>query len=172
MDLHLTGADPCALARDAADFFRPKALEKGLSLETEAGPGRPINLDRELLTHVFTNLVSNAIKFTPAGGRVTVGAAFSADGKTFRASVKDSGPGIPPEERSRLFSVFGQAAAGKAAGGTGLGLALCKGIIDMHKGRIGFDPGPGSGADFWFEIPADRPLEEDGGIKAEKKTAA
>lgn len=154
MDLHLTDADPCALARDAADFFRPKAQEKGLSLEAETGPGRRISLDRELLSHVFTNLISNAIKFTPAGGRVTVGAVFSEDGKTFRAHVKDSGPGIAPEDRGKLFSVFSQTAAGKGAGGTGLGLALAKGIIEMHKGRIGFGSEPGGGADFWFEIPA------------------
>lgn len=161
MDLHLTGADPCALARDAAGFFRPKAQEKGLSLEVETGPGRQIGLDRELLSHVFTNLISNAIKFTPSGGSVRVGAAFSTDGKTFRAHVKDSGPGIAPEDRGKLFSVFSRAAAGKGAGGTGLGLALAKGIIDMHKGLIGFDSEQGSGADFWFEIPA-RPPKADG----------
>ncbi|MBU2574903.1 MAG: HAMP domain-containing histidine kinase [Elusimicrobia bacterium] len=154
MDLHKTRADPCALARDVTAFFKPKAAENGLTLDIAAEPGRPISLDRELLAHVFTNLISNAIKFTPAGGRITVSAGFSPDGKIFRARVTDSGRGIPPEDRGKLFSVFGQASSVDAAGGTGLGLALAKGIIDMHKGRIGFDSEPGAGSDFWFEIPA------------------
>ncbi|MBI4803142.1 MAG: HAMP domain-containing histidine kinase [Elusimicrobia bacterium] len=158
MDLHLTEADPCALARDVTAFLKPKALENGVTLEISAEPGRLISLDRELIAHVFTNLISNAIKFTPAGGRIAVGAAFSGDGKIFRARIKDSGRGIAAEDRGKLFSVFGQASSGDAATGTGLGLALAKGIIDLHKGRIGFDSQPGAGAAFWFEIPAKEPL--------------
>ena len=153
MDLHLTPADPCALAADIADFFAPKAREKGISLEAHGGAGRKIMLDRELLAHVFTNLLSNAIKFTPEGGRVTMEAGFPDSGK-FAARVSDSGPGIAAEDREKLFTVFGQGKAGAAAKGTGLGLSLAKGIIAMHKGKIGFEPAPGGGAAFWFEIPA------------------
>jgi len=156
MDLHLTPADPCALAADIADFFAPKAREKGISLETRAGGGRKIMLDRELLAHVFTNLLSNAIKFTPEGGKVTLEAGFPDNSDKFTARVTDSGPGVAADDRKKLFTVFGQGKAGAAAKGTGLGLSLSKGIIDMHKGKIGFEPASGGGAAFWFEIPAGR----------------
>jgi len=155
MELHLTLADPCALASDIADFFAPKAGEKGIILETRAAAGRKIRLDRELLAHVFTNLLSNAIKFTPEGGKVVLDAGFRGDGAIFEARVTDHGPGVSPEDRKKLFTVFGQGKAGAAAKGTGLGLSLAKGIIDMHKGRLGFEPAAGGGAVFWFEIPAD-----------------
>lgn len=158
MDLHLTRADPCAMAADIVEFFTPKAREKGIRLEVRGAAGRRIRLDRELLAHVLTNLLSNAIKFTPEGGAVTLDAGFPPGGGKFSARVSDSGPGVAPEDRKKLFTVFGQGKAGAAAKGTGLGLSLAKGIIDMHKGKMGFEPVPpelGGGAAFWFEIPDD-----------------
>ncbi|PIU19893.1 MAG: hypothetical protein COT18_05095 [Elusimicrobia bacterium CG08_land_8_20_14_0_20_59_10] len=154
MELRLAPEDPLAIARDAADFFRAKAEEKGVKLEFAPGgdPGRT-RLDRELLTHVFSNFISNAVKFTPEGGTVTVRAGVS--GGAFRAEVEDTGPGLAPGEELKLFHPFTQGAAAPGHGGTGLGLALAKAIVELHGGRTGCSNAPGGGAVFWLEIPAE-----------------
>jgi len=151
MELRPTREDPLALARDAADFLRPKASEKGIELLVTAGSGPPCLLDRELVTHVLTNLVSNAIKFSPTGGKVEV-AAFVSAGRC-RVTVRDNGPGLKPGEEDKLFAPYTQGSAAPGHGGTGLGLALAKSIVELHKGAIGCGPAPGGGALFWFELP-------------------
>jgi len=155
MDLHPVLEDPLALTTDAVDFFKPKAAEKNIRLEARLdGSGKAL-LDRELMTHVLTNLVSNALKFTPAGGRVTVRAAAAPD--KFRVEVEDTGPGLEPGETKKIFSPYSQGAAAQGHGGTGLGLALARSIIELHKGTIGCGAAPGGGALFWFEIPREAP---------------
>ncbi|MBI4350066.1 MAG: HAMP domain-containing histidine kinase [Elusimicrobia bacterium] len=151
MELRPAREDPLALTRDAADFLRPKAEEKQVAFLVEAGGSAAALLDRELLTHALTNLVSNAIKFTPAGGKVTVRAAVS--GGKYRAEVEDTGPGLQPGEPEKLFSPFSQGSAAPGHGGTGLGLALAKSIAELHKGSIGCAAAPGGGALFWLELP-------------------
>lgn len=152
MELRPAREDPLALAADAVDFLKPKAAEKNIRLEaqTSGGAARTL-LDRELMTHALTNLIANAVKFTPEGGRITVRAAVS--GGKFRVEVRDTGPGIKPGEREKLFMPYSQGSAAPGHGGTGLGLALAKSIIELHKGTIGCGAAPGGGALFWFEIP-------------------
>ncbi len=153
MELRPTREDPLALTRDAADFLRPKAAEKQVSLSVETGEtGALAEVDRELLTHALTNLISNAVKFTPQGGKVTVRASFA--GGKYRAEVEDTGPGLDPGEAEKLFLPFSQGSAAPGHGGTGLGLALAKSIAELHKGALGCGPAPGGGALFWLEIPA------------------
>jgi len=151
MELRAAREDPLALARDAADFLRPKAQEKGIALavETPPGPAEAV-LDRELLTHALTNLLSNALKFTPEGGEVTLRA--SAAGGRLRFEVQDTGPGLKEGEAQKLFAPFTQGSAAPGHGGTGLGLALVKSIAELHGGAAGCAPVP-SGALFWIEIP-------------------
>lgn len=151
MELRTASENPLSLAADAADFLRPKAAEKGVVLEVEVqgGPGSAV-LDRELVTHALTNLISNAIKFTPASGTVTVRASIT--GERYRVEVEDTGPGLKPGEAEKLFKPYAQGSAAPGHGGTGLGLALAKSIIELHKGSIGCGPAPG-GSLFWFEIP-------------------
>ena len=151
MELRPAPEDPLALTRDAADFLRPKADEKQVALLVEAGGSAAAVLDRELLTHALTNLFSNAIKFTPPGGKVTVRASVS-DGK-YRAEVEDTGPGLKPGEAEKLFAPFSQGSAAPGHGGTGLGLALARSIAELHKGSVGCAPAPSGGALFWLEIP-------------------
>ena len=151
MELRPSYEDPAALAADAADFLRPKAAEKGVELTLEAAAGPPCLLDRELITHALTNLVSNAIKFSKSGGKVQV--TVSVSDKRCRMEVRDSGPGLKPGEEKKLFEPYAQGSAAPGHGGTGLGLALSKSIVELHKGSIGCAPAPGGGALFWFDLP-------------------
>ena len=129
------------------------AQNKRLALKTEVAKSLPIGLgDEQRLTQVLLNLVGNAIKFTDTGEvRVT---AKTVNGH-FAVSVMDTGPGIPEEERSRIFEQFHQVDSSltKAKGGTGLGLAIAKQIVEMHGGRIWVESTVGKGSTFQMELP-------------------
>ncbi|OIO02504.1 MAG: hypothetical protein COX65_05675 [Elusimicrobia bacterium CG_4_10_14_0_2_um_filter_56_8] len=166
MELSPAKEDPLALTRDAADFLRPKAEEKNVSLTLETeGEATAAMLDRELLTHALTNLISNAIKFTPSGGKITVRAAIA--GGRYRFEAQDTGPGLKPGEEAALFAPFSQGSAAPGHGGTGLGLALAKSITELHKGTIGCGPAPGGGALFWLEIPLGAEISPEEAQKAQ-----
>jgi signal transduction histidine kinase len=108
--------------------------------------------DERRIRQVIFNLLSNAVKFTPAGGEVKVNAE-RVDGE-IRISVRDTGPGISPEDQERIFQEFQQAEAGKEQReGTGLGLALSKRLVELHDGRIWVDSKPGNGSTFTFTLP-------------------
>jgi len=129
------------------------AQNKKLELSADVAKPLPIGVgDEQRLTQVLLNLVGNAIKFTDTGEvRVT---AKTVNGH-FAVSVTDTGPGIPPEERSRIFEQFHQVDSSltKAKGGTGLGLAIAKQIVEMHGGRIWVESTLGKGSTFRIEIP-------------------
>ena len=129
------------------------AQNKKLAFKTEVAKSLPVGLgDEQRLTQVLLNLVGNAIKFTDTGEvRVT---AKAVDGR-FNVSVTDTGPGIPDDERTRIFEQFHQVDSSltKAAGGTGLGLAIAKQIVEMHGGRIWVESTIGEGSTFHMEIP-------------------
>jgi signal transduction histidine kinase len=129
------------------------AAAKNLALKTEVAQRMPLGLgDEQRLTQVLLNLVGNALKFTDVGEVRIV--AISANGG-FAVSVTDTGPGIPPEEQTRIFEEFHQVdnSNTKAKGGTGLGLAIAKQIVQMHGGRIWVESTPGKGATFQVELP-------------------
>ncbi len=109
--------------------------------------------DGDRLTQVFTNLISNAVKFSPKGAAVELSGEL-IDGFV-RIGVRDHGPGIPPEFASRIFGRFQQAesAAMRRSGGTGLGLSISKAITEMHAGRIGFQSAEGGGTEFYVDLP-------------------
>ncbi len=108
--------------------------------------------DEQRLTQVLVNLLSNADKFSPNDGTITAGIHMTP--RHVRVYVADEGPGIPPEHADQLFEPFfrGDAAAAGIAG-AGIGLALCRSIIEAHGGRIGFE-NVRPGARFWFELPS------------------
>jgi signal transduction histidine kinase len=122
-------------------------------------------LDPNRVTQVVTNLLSNAIKFSPEGGKVRI-SAEPWEGLV-RVAVSDRGEGIAPRDLPKLFKKFSQIDSGptRKVGGTGLGLVICKGIVEQHGGRIWVDSTPGEGSTFYFTLPVaeqyartDRPL--------------
>lgn len=130
------------------------AAAAGIDLQVHAPEDVPaLYVDGERVLQLFSNLVGNAIKFTPEGGRVTVRAA--AAGGQVRFVVADTGPGIPPERIDHIFDKFWQADAGDRRG-LGLGLAIARSIVDAHGGRIGIESRPGEGSEFWFTLPTAR----------------
>ena len=136
---------------EAAELFASLAAAKGVALEITA-PRSPVIVvcDRQRLLQVLTNLVDNAFKFTPAGGRVTI--AARPEGEMALFSVSDTGPGIPPGVRPRIFERFGQAQE-TARQGRGLGLYIARGLIEGQHGRIWVDDNSDAGATFFFTLP-------------------
>jgi two-component system sensor histidine kinase EvgS len=141
------------LLAGAVEGARPLAEAKGVTLAADLRPAPPILADADRLGQLMDNLLSNATKFTPPGGRVLV--ALSAGGGLARISVEDDGPGIPADEQERLFERFFRArrATEENVPGTGLGLAIAKSIAEGHGGRIGVTSAEGSGSTFWVELP-------------------
>ena len=146
------------VALDSVGAQRSLATSSSLELRT----GLPAHLpevwaDRDRLLQIFENLIGNAIKFTAAGGRITLGAA-PGDGEV-RFWVSDTGSGIAAEDLPHLFDWFWQAThAGRR--GAGLGLPIVKGIVEAHGGRIWVKSAPGQGSSFFFTIPTTPSAEE------------
>jgi signal transduction histidine kinase len=140
-------------AQEVADEFAALFQERGLVLDIEAEPDLPpVLADRMKIRQVLRNLLSNAAKFTPAEGRVTIRAARL--GLLARVTVEDSGVGIPSDELETVFDRFSQASTTRSGtGGTGLGLPLCREIVLAHGGRIWAERGAPNGTRMIFEIP-------------------
>ncbi|WP_313524969.1 PAS domain S-box protein [Stutzerimonas kunmingensis] len=136
------------------------ASKHGVTLELLPAPDVQLMADDDRLQQVLANLISNAVKFSPQGGTVTLGSERRDD--WVRISVRDQGPGIAPEFHTRIFQKFSQADSSdsRQKEGTGLGLAISKELIEHMHGRIGFDSEPGEGACFWCELPV-APLAQD-----------
>ncbi len=132
--------------------LRPQAERAGLSLSVDLPSGIPMVLaDLEQIGRVVTNLVHNAIKFTPEGGEVTVSVAQV--GTEVVLAVRDTGVGIPKEDLPRIFERFYKADRARSGGGTGLGLAIAKHIVQGHGGRIWVESVEGRGSTFYFSLP-------------------
>lgn len=149
---------PVALA-DALDRalaqIRLDADAAGVTLRPADGwPAASVLGDFDRLVQVFTTLLSNAVKFSPAGGEITV-TMLPMPEAWIRVSIHDQGPGIPADFQDRIFDVFAQADGSdtRHRGGTGLGLSIAKGIVEQHDGIIAFTCGEGTGTTFYVELP-------------------
>jgi two-component system, OmpR family, phosphate regulon sensor histidine kinase PhoR len=147
----LSPQDVEPLAEAALEAVRSRAKEKNIGLAVDVPPGLRVLADRRALEQVLVNLLENAVKYTPAGGRVTVLADEAASQVIL--SVIDTGPGIEARHRDRIFERFYRADPGRAreAGGSGLGLAIAKHLVQAQGGEIGVESGPG-GSRFWVKL--------------------
>jgi signal transduction histidine kinase len=142
--------DVAPLVREAHDMLAPLATEKNLRLDSTVADGLPkITVDGGRVLQVLSNLVGNAIKFTPAGGRIVIRADAAPGGVRF--SVADTGPGISPAQLTKIFGRFWQADPADRRG-IGLGLTIAKGIVEAHGGRIWVESPPGAGTTFHFTL--------------------
>ncbi len=157
IEYDLAPFDPVELIREAVAEIDGPLRRRELDLATELTPPLPaIEGDRALLLQAVRNVLSNAVKFTPDGGRLGVGVRPSGDGVTFE--VWDSGPGVPDAAKTRIFDRFYRAdGEGRGRQGTGLGLAIARTIVQTHDGSIRVEDREGGGSRFLLELPARPP---------------
>jgi PAS domain S-box-containing protein len=152
LNVQRAGLSPGELIGEAADMQQALASSSSIDLRVDVASDVPSILgDRDRLLQVLENLIGNALKFTEAGGRVTVGAAAGPSEAVFW--VADTGRGMTAAELAHAFDPFWQASARSGRLGAGLGLPITKGIIEAHDGRIWVESSPGRGSTFFFSIP-------------------
>ena len=132
-------------------IFSPMAEKKGISLSSKISPLPPIIFDRTRISQVLNNLISNSLKFTPTGGKIMV--EVKVTGNFAKVSVSDTGIGIPLEKQKGLFGKFYQVQNPQHPGGTGLGLYVSKGIVEIHDGKIELESEEGKGTTVSFTLP-------------------
>lgn len=154
MELYLEEVDCQHMVRSTLSGLAGVAAESSVSLRQEHLVVAQVMADPDKVTQVLTNLVANAIKFSPPESEVLV-TTRSMGPHRVRFSVIDHGPGVPAKSTSRLFGRFQQLDSSdtRKKGGTGLGLAISKAIVEMHNGTIGVSSVAGKGSTFWFELP-------------------
>lgn len=154
-DLEMSDVDVRALLQNVVEKFTPQADKAGVALRVDVPNGLPaITGDGDRLGQVFSNLVDNALKFTPSNGRILLSAKEA--GAEIEVSVADTGSGVPNEALPRLFDRFYQADPSRAGGGhhgAGLGLAIAKEIVEAHGGKIGVRSQVGIGTTFTIHLP-------------------
>ena len=149
--------DGPTLVADAIERHRADAAGRSIELVAEAGAPVRVRADKARIAQVLDNLVGNALRYTPAGGRVEVSLAVRPDRGII--SVRDTGPGLTPDQLNRVFERFYRVDPSRSrdAGGSGLGLAIAKALAEAMGGRIwATSPGPGAGATFSVELPVAR----------------
>ncbi len=160
LPLHLNWIQWDEFCERTLDGIAGLAHKADVRLELVSLPLVEVNIDRDRIQQVLTNLVSNAIKFSPKGGAVRVTLSRAKTGEIV-VSVSDTGPGIKAEDREMIFEKFrqGTSAANPLVKGTGLGLAIAKALVAEHGGSIGVDSTVGVGSTFWFSLPKWREKE-------------
>ena len=146
-----------ALLRSVADLYLLAAEEKSIGLEVAAGAGVNVRADPTRLRQVLANLVDNAVKYTPAGGKVWL-AGETRDGRVV-ITVRDTGPGVPAEEREKIWQRLYRGDHSRSQRGLGLGLSVVKALVEAHGGRVAVANHPEGGAVFTVELDRAEPAE-------------
>jgi len=144
--------DLAEVVRDAVTLYSDVAEDKHIALQSRCAPGVCVSADRNRMRQVVANLLDNAIKYTPAGGRVEVQTAL--DGAEAVLSVADTGAGIPAGELPRIWERLYRGDASRSERGLGLGLSLVKAIVEAHGGRVEATSAPGQGSTFVVRLPS------------------
>jgi signal transduction histidine kinase len=156
LELKLESGDWAGFVRHNAGLNAVLAAARGVSIEVEVTAPEPLVLpfDRNRMEQVLNNLIGNAVKFSPDGGRIVV--RVGAEGGLVRVGVTDAGPGIPEAEMPALFKPFYRGSAPLPPGerSTGLGLPIARRIVEAHGGTIGVESQVGAGSTFWFTLPS------------------
>jgi signal transduction histidine kinase len=141
---------------EVARSLHPLLEDCGARVEVQQVPERcRARFDRQAVERILTNLIGNAIRHSPSGGTIEVAgrAAFDDGREMVEVTVCDQGPGIPTEDRERIFEAYVQADDTGRSGRLGLGLAICRRLVEAHGGRIAAGEGPEGGARFSFTLP-------------------
>jgi signal transduction histidine kinase/DNA-binding response OmpR family regulator/ligand-binding sensor domain-containing protein len=151
--LRAEDGDLSALVHESAEAFAPLARQQQVALRVACPPGVRLRHDFDQMSRVLGNLLSNALKFTPAGGSIDF--TMDVDADRVLVAVADTGPGVPEKWRERIFDRFSQVGSEmtRSREGAGLGLAVCREIVRLHGGRLGVEPNPGGGARFFVDLP-------------------
>jgi heavy metal sensor kinase len=156
IELHQTTVNALELVQEAAALLESLAEEKHQTVVVEGNPTLNVWADRLILRQAVINLLDNAVKYSPVGGKIHVD--VSVDNHTVLVAFRDSGPGIPVEHRDKVFERFYRVdkARTRAEGGTGLGLSIVKWAVSVNGGSIEFDSEDGPGCTFTMRLPASK----------------
>lgn len=158
VEVHWSSVNLTELVEEVVDDLRRPASEKGIAIETRSvGSTLVVRADRDKLGQILTNLVGNASKFTPRGGRITVETSL-VEPEQVQISVTDTGCGIPPDELPKVFERFFRGGAvPPEARGAGLGLSIVKSLVELHRGRVSVESRVGEGTTFFVTLPINQP---------------
>ena len=171
MELALENISVQGTFSEVLSVVQPLADKKSHALSAKAEAGFAVRADATRFKQILMNLIGNAIKFTPDGGRIEL--AGRLEGGRVRIEVKDNGPGIPDEEKKRIFEAFYRLRdSGKKTEGTGLGLAITQRLVELHGGELTLDSQVGQGSCFYFSLPAAVSVREARGRKTETSSRA
>jgi signal transduction histidine kinase len=153
--LHPEPTDLSVVIADVAASFRPTAESSGVRLEVEIDDALPLlEIDPVRTREILSNLVANALRYTPSGGSIRMAATTEHGGSSVRVRVADTGSGISPDELRHVFDRFWKSPESR---GSGLGLPIARNLVQAQGGEMGADSTPGQGTTVWFRLPAGRP---------------
>lgn len=150
MRLQREPTDLCQLVREVVELYEYVAEQKQTRVETNCPVSLVVSADKNRLRQVFANLLDNALKYTPDGGKVTIRGSHSAG--VALIEIQDNGPGIPAEEQPRIWERLYRGDKSRSQRGLGLGLSLVKAVVEAHGGRVSVQSAPGEGATFRVEL--------------------